>query len=140
MKITCSLLLTVISFIAQDSFAQAQNPANNNFQNPPAETATMVTIGWSISPSTNIVSQTVSWGTQQTNYTTHMNLAPAATRFQITGLQPATTYYIAVLCTQSVGSTGTNLVKSYYGNELRWTTNPTQRPQSPSNATIISSP
>jgi hypothetical protein len=116
------------------------NPANNTFQNPPPETATMVTIGWTTSPSTNIVSQTVSWGLSPTNYTSHMNLAPSVSRFQITGLVPATSYYIAILCTQSVGTSGTNLVKSFYSNEIHWTTNPTTRPVSPSSAAVISAP
>lgn len=140
LKIPFISLLFASMCLAQNVSPQNANPANQNFQNPPPETATMVTIGWTTSPSTNIVSQTVSWGTQSTNYTQHMNLAPAVSRFQVTGLTPATTYYIAVLCTQSVGSTGTNLVKSYYGNEIQWTTNPTQRPQSPSNASVISAP
>src|SRR6516165_5112464 len=104
-------LLACLCFaaLAQDP-NQNNNPANNQFQNPPPEAATMVTIGWTCSPSTNIVSQTVSWGLSSSNYMSHMNLAPSVSRFQITGLVPANTYYIAVLCTQSIGTTGTNLV------------------------------
>ena len=133
-------LLFASACLAQDPSPQSVNPANQQFQNPPPEAATMVTIGWTISSSSNIISQTVSWGLQTTNYTLHMNLAPTVTKFQLIGLQPATTYHIAVLCTQATGTYGTNLVKSYYGNEIVWTTTPTTRPVSPSNAAVISSP
>ena len=118
----------------------AVNASNASLPTPPPETATQVTIGWIPSISTNLVSQTVGWGTGTTNYTIFVNVMPNVSRYTVQNLQPATTYYIAIFCTQSIGTTGTNLVRSPWSNEIRWTTNPTVRPQPPTAAVVISSP
>jgi hypothetical protein len=118
----------------------APAPANAPLPTPPAAAATSFTIGWTPSPSTNIVSQTVAWGTAPTNYTQFTAIPVNQVQFQLTGLTPATTYYVAVLCTQGVGSPATNFVKSQFGNEVVWTTNPSERPVPPQNNHVVSAP
>jgi len=108
--------------------------ANANY-NP-----TNVTIAWTLSTATNVVQQTVSWGLSPTNYTDSIPLAPNVTTFQITGLKPASTYYIAVMCVQGIGTMGTNLIKSVYSPEIVWTTAPSDRPPPPQNVRVVSSP
>lgn len=110
-------------------------------QNPTQQTAqTAITIRWQPSPSTNIVSQTVGWGLAHGNYSQVINLAPNVTTFQITGLTPALSYFIAVRATQALGSYPTNLVNSDWGPELVVTTFPTSKPVPPSMPTVVSQP
>jgi hypothetical protein len=132
----CALLVCFV-------YGQELNPTapnNGALPNPPAESATMASIGWTLSTATNIVSQTVSWGLSSSNYTFFVNVSRDTTQYQISGLQPGTTYFVSVYCTQNVGVTSTNLVRSFYGNEVVITTLPTMRPAAPTNVKLISQP
>jgi hypothetical protein len=116
------------------------NPANANLPTPPPDSQNKVTIAWTLSLATNVVGQTVAWGVDPTNYVYFVNVAANTTQYQIQGLQPSTTYYISVYCSQLLGETQTNIVRSYYANEIVVTTAPTARPAPPSNVKLISQP
>jgi hypothetical protein len=133
----CSLLAAIIIY-GQEVNPTAPN--NGALPNPPAESATAASIAWVLSTATNIVGQTVAWGLSPTNYQFFVNVPRDRTQYQITGLLPGTTYYVSVYCTQNVGSTTTNLVRSFYANEVVITTLPTMRPEPPTNVKLISQP
>ena len=98
------------------------------------------TVVWNISPATNIVSQTLAWGTASGIYTYSINLAPNVNTFQITALSPGTTYFVAVQCRQAVGITGTNLIMSAWSPEIALTTYPIDRPAAPNGLKVTSQP
>jgi hypothetical protein len=99
------------------------------------------TVTWNVSVATNIVTQTIAWGPSSGNYSTRqMNLAPNVNSFQLTGLQPGMTYHVAVMATQSIGSTGTNLIQSAWSPEITITTYPNDRPAAPNGLKLVSQP
>jgi len=124
------LFLFLFLFIPELLMAQTTNPAGS----------TSVTIGWTLSPSTNIVSQTICWGFTGQGYPWRLNLSPTTTQYQLLNLQPASTYHIALQCAQSLGTTGTNLVYSEYSTEVVYTTLPVARPAPPQTPKVIGVP
>lgn len=133
MKRTLALMLVGLSLLAQDVSTQSQTPTQQSPQ-------TAMTVRWSLSPSTNVVSQTIGWGTAHGNYNQVMNLAPNVVTFQITGMIPATTYFVSVRCTQALGAYPTNMVTSDWGPELVVTSYPTSKPTPPGMPVLVSQP
>ena len=120
--------------------SQPDKTPNSSLATVPPEAASQITIGWVQSTSINIVMQTIGWGTASGDYAYFLNVDPNQTKFTITGLMPATTYFISVYASQSLGLTGTNWIRSPWGTECSATTYPTQRPAPPTDINVISQP
>jgi hypothetical protein len=99
------------------------------------------TVTWNVSAATNVIGQTIAWGTSTGNYSTRqMNLAANVNTYQLTGLSPGVTYHVAVMCSQSIGTTGTNIVNSAWSPEITITTYPPDRPSAPNGLKLVSQP
>ena len=86
-----------------------------------------MTFAWNLSsaPLSSIRSQTFGFGQQNGTYTNLTTLPANTTTYQCTNLAYATTYYFAVLCTD------TNNLSSQWSVPLQYTTTNTPPPNPP---------